>query len=117
MKTTLLALIPVLFAAAQAWAWDAKDYKKPSADELKKKLSSLQFSVTQKADTEPPFHNEYWHNKEDGIYVDVVSGEPLFSSVDKYDSGTGWPSFTRPLKAENIVTKEDHGLMTSRTEV
>lgn len=94
-----------------------KNYERPSIEELKKKLTDLQFKVTQKDDTEPPFKNEYWDNKKPGIYVDIVSGEPLFSSLDKYDSGTGWPSFTRPLVAENIVTKEDRKLFSVRTEV
>ena len=100
-----------------AMAWQAKDFKKPDLADLKKKLSTKQYSVTQKSDTEAPFQNEYWHNKEDGIYVDVVSGEPLFSSQDKYDSGTGWPSFTRPLEKANLVEKTDHQMMSERTEV
>ena len=90
--------------------------KKDSA-ELAQKLTPLQFRVTQKEGTEPPFQNEYWDNKKPGIYVDVVSGEVLFSSVDKYDSGTGWPSFTRPLEESNIVTKSDRSLLMPRTEV
>jgi peptide methionine sulfoxide reductase msrA/msrB len=77
----------------------------------------MQYRVTQKEGTEPPFSNEYWDNKKEGIYVDVVSGEPLFSSRDKYDSGTGWPSFTRPLVPENIVERQDRSLFTVRTEV
>ena len=85
--------------------------------ELKKKLTSLQYKVTQESDTEPAFHNEYWDNKKTGIYVDVVSGEPLFTSLDKFDSGTGWPSFSKPLKSENIVDKEDSSLFVKRTEV
>jgi methionine-R-sulfoxide reductase len=92
-------------------------YVKPSETELKKKLTPLQFEVTQNADTESPFRNEYWDNHRAGIYVDVVSGEPLFSSLDKYDSGTGWPSFTKPLEPANIVTKSDRSLLTVRTEV
>lgn len=93
------------------------DFKKPSDAELKKKLTPLQYEVTQHEGTEPPFRNEYWDNKEPGIYVDVVSGEPLFSSLDKYDSGTGWPSFTRPLEPANVTTKTDRKLFFSRTEV
>lgn len=93
------------------------DYKKPSKEELKKKLTPLQFKVTQEEGTEPAFHNEYWDNKKAGIYVDIVSGEPLFSSLDKYDSGTGWPSFTRPLEPGNIMEKEDRSFFTTRTEV
>ena len=92
-------------------------YMKPSMEELKKNLTPLQYKVTQKDGTEPAFNNEYWDNKEPGIYVDIVSGEPLFSSLDKYDSGTGWPSFTKPLVANNIVEKEDRGLFMKRTEV
>ena len=80
-------------------------------------MSQMQYEVTQKEGTEPPFQNEYHDNKKEGIYVDIVSGEPLFSSLDKYDSGTGWPSFTRPLEPGNIVEKEDKGLFMKRTEV
>jgi peptide methionine sulfoxide reductase msrA/msrB len=92
-------------------------YGKPAPEELKKKLTALQYKVTQEEGTEPPFNNEFWDNKKDGLYVDVVSGEPLFSSLDKYDSGTGWPSFTRPLEPGNIVEKEDRKLFSRRTEV
>ena len=92
-------------------------YTKPSAEVLKKKLTPMQFKVTQKKGTEPAFDNAYWNNKHEGIYVDIVSGEPLFSSKDKYDSGTGWPSFTRPLEPGNIVEKQDNTLFTTRTEV
>lgn len=90
---------------------------KPDDNALRAKLTPLQYKVTQKEGTEPPFQNEYWDNKQDGLYVDIVSGEVLFSSKDKYDSGTGWPSFTRPLKPENIVEREDRGLFSVRTEV
>ena len=92
-------------------------YLKPGDEELKRKLTPLQYKVTRHEGTEPPFNNEYWDNKQEGIYVDIVSGEPLFSSLDKYDSGTGWPSFTRPLAPENIVEKQDRSLFTVRTEV
>lgn len=92
-------------------------FKKPSDAELKAKLTPLQYKVTQREGTEAPFQNEYWDNHEPGIYVDVVSGEPLFSSLDKYDSGTGWPSFTRPLESSNITTKTDRHLLMTRTEV
>ncbi len=92
-------------------------YKKPSSRELRSTLTELQYKVTQKEGTEPAFRNEYWDNKADGIYVDIVSGEPLFSSRDKFKSGTGWPSFVRPLTQENIVEKEDRGLFSVRTEV
>ena len=91
--------------------------KKPSEAELRKKLTPVQYEVTQKEGTEPPFHNAYWDNHEAGIYVDVVSGEPLFSSVDKFESGTGWPSFTRPLEKDNVLTKSDSSLLMERTEV
>ncbi|MFP3868311.1 MAG: peptide-methionine (R)-S-oxide reductase MsrB [Desulfobacteraceae bacterium] len=92
-------------------------YVRPSDEELRQRLTPLQYQVTQQEGTEPPFQNQYWDNKKAGIYVDVVSGEPLFSSLDKYDSGTGWPSFIRPLEPGNIVEKEDRGLFTVRTEV
>lgn len=88
-----------------------------SAADLKSRLTPLQYKVTQEDGTEPPFNNAYWDNKRPGIYVDIVSGEPLFSSTDKYDSKTGWPSFTRPLVKENIVEKEDRSLFSVRTEV
>jgi peptide methionine sulfoxide reductase msrA/msrB len=94
-----------------------KKYSKPSEEELKKELTPLQYKVTQKEGTEPPFNNEYWDNKKEGIYVDIVSGEPLFSSLDKYNSGTGWPSFFKPLEPQNIVEKEDRGFFMVRTEV
>jgi peptide methionine sulfoxide reductase msrA/msrB len=90
---------------------------KPDTNTLKKTLSSLQYDVTQQCGTEPPFMNEYWNNHREGIYVDVVSGEPLFSSLDKFDSGTGWPSFTKPLEPGNVTEKEDRSLMSARTEV
>jgi len=92
-------------------------YAKPGTEALRRELTPLQFKVTQEEGTEPPFNNEYWDNKRHGIYVDIVSGEPLFSSLDKYDSGTGWPSFTKPLAPENIVEKIDKGLFMTRTEV
>lgn len=92
-------------------------YHKPGQAELMRALTPLQFTVTQREGTESPFHNDYWDNHEPGIYVDVVSGEPLFSSLDKYESGTGWPAFTRPLEGANIVTRTDRKLLVSRTEV
>ncbi|HEX9654149.1 MAG TPA: peptide-methionine (R)-S-oxide reductase MsrB [bacterium] len=92
-------------------------YTKPSDDVLQKKLTKLQYEVTQHEGTERPFQNEYWDNKKEGIYVDIVSGEPLFSSTHKFDSGTGWPSFTRPLEPDNIVEKVDDKLFMARTEV
>jgi methionine-R-sulfoxide reductase len=93
-------------------------YSKPSDEYLRKTLSPMQYKVTQQSGTEPAFNNEYWDNKREGIYVDIVSGEPLFSSLDKYDSGTGWPSFTKPLEPENIVEKKDRTFFfIVRTEV
>ncbi|MHB8910054.1 MAG: peptide-methionine (R)-S-oxide reductase MsrB [Syntrophales bacterium] len=94
-----------------------KAYVKPDDATLRKELTPLQYKVTQQEGTEPPFQNEYDTNKREGIYVDIVSGESLFSSLDKFDSGTGWPSFTKPLEPGNIVEKEDRGLFTRRTEV
>jgi len=95
---------------------DYSDYKKPPKEELRKMLSPEEYKATQEEGTEPAFKNEYWDEKREGIYVDIVSGEPLFSSHDKFDSGTGWPSFTRSLEAENIETKKEPGLF-GRTEV
>ena len=98
-------------------AGDPPTYTKPVEDVLRGQLTPLQFKVTQQDGTEPPFDNEYWDNKGEGIYVDVVSGEPLFSSRDKFNSGTGWPSFTQPLLADHVVEKEDRSLLMARTEV
>ena len=94
-----------------------QEFNKPDQATLKNKLTPEQYQVTQKEGTEPPFQNEYWDNKREGIYVDIVSGEPLFSSTDKYDSGTGWPSFIRPLEPGNIVEREDRHLFMKRIEV
>jgi len=94
-----------------------QEYSKPDEADLRKKILPLQFEVTQKNGTEPAFKNLYWDNKKEGIYVDIVSGEPLFSSLDKYDSGTGWPSFTKPLEPKHIVEKDDRTLFMQRTEV
>ena len=91
--------------------------QKKNPAELLEKLTPLQYKVTQQEGTEPPFQNEYWDNKRPGIYVDVVSGEPLFSSLDKFDSGTGWPSFTRPLAPASVVEKTDRSFFMTRTEV
>ena len=96
---------------------DGMAYLKPDDATLKKKLTPLQYEVTQKSGTERPFQNEYWDNHKEGIYVDIVSGEPLFSSVEKFESGTGWPSFTKPLEPGNIVEKEDRSLFMKRVEV
>jgi methionine-R-sulfoxide reductase len=121
---TTLSLAGILPVLAQAPARMTRGehkvtetFKKPSDPELKQKLTPIQYKVTQHEATEPPFQNEYWNNHEAGIYVDVVSGEPLFSSLDKFDSGTGWPSFTRPLAPENVKTKTDRQLFMTRTEV
>jgi peptide-methionine (R)-S-oxide reductase len=111
----LLALAIATIAAAKGGSM--KDFKKPNDAELKSKLSPIQYQVTQHEGTEPPFKNEYWDNHKAGIYVDVVSGEVLFSSLDKFESGTGWPSFTKPLEPANVVTKTDRKFFMSRTEV
>jgi methionine-R-sulfoxide reductase len=111
-KAKLLSSAQVTFKEVKM-----KNFTKPSDAELRQRLSAEQYQVTQHEGTEPPFRNEYWDNKKSGIYVDVVSGEPLFSSLDKYDSGTGWPSFTQPLEPENITTRTDHKLWMARTEV
>ncbi len=113
MVTIFVAILVQTMGLAHA----APEYKKMDSNELKKKLTARQFEVTQKEGTEPPFQNEYWDNHKPGIYVDIVSGEPLFSSLDKFDSGTGWPSFTKPLVPENVVTKTDKKLFAERTEV
>ncbi len=119
MRRLAVALL-VLAAAgahAQGKGWDAVTFKKPDDAALQKSLTPMQYRVTQHEGTEPPFNNEYWDDHRPGIYVDVVSGEPLFSSLDKYDSGTGWPSFTRPLEAGNLHEHEDRRLFSVRTEV
>lgn len=96
---------------------DTTNYKKPDAAELKKQLTPEQFAVTQQAATEMPFHNEYWDKHDQGIYVDIVSGHPLFTSLDKFDSGCGWPSFSKPLSATDVVEKMDSSYGMDRTEV
>jgi len=126
MKSPIIWALPALMLAATSSETSSaqnpapaskQTWTRPSDAELKKKLTPLQFSVTRREDTETPFRNEYWDNHEPGIYVDIVSGEPLFSSLDKYDSGTGWPSFTRPLEPANVKTKTDYKLLYPRTEV
>ncbi len=104
-------------AQTHAMGWNPVTYTKPGDAELKQRLTSEQYQVTQHEGTERPFSNAYWDNHEAGIYVDVVSGEPLFSSLDKFDSRTGWPSFTRPLEPGNLQTRSDHQLAADRTEV
>jgi peptide-methionine (R)-S-oxide reductase len=112
-----MAVVIALLLGGHALAWNGSAYHKPGAAELKKQLNPEQYQITQEDGTEAPFHNPYWHNEKAGIYVDVVSGEPLFSSLDKFDSGTGWPSFTRPLDPANVVTHSDRSLGMVRTEV
>src|SRR6059036_1541277 len=105
-------------AATPRWeGGDMKEYTKPSEDDLRKRLTPVQYQVTQREGTEPAFRNEYWDNHRHGLYVDVVSGEPLFSSLDKFDSGTGWPSFTRPLEPDNVSARDDRTFFMKRTEV
>jgi methionine-R-sulfoxide reductase len=105
----------VSFVSSVSFGW--KPTAKPSDADLKKKLTPIQYEVTQKSGTEAPFKNDYWDNHRDGIYVDVASGEPLFSSRDKFESGTGWPSFTKPMEKSNLTEKEDRHLFSVRTEV
>ncbi len=103
--------------AAPSGSGTARNYVKPPDAVLKERLSSEQYDVTQHEGTEPPFHNEFWNNHEAGLYVDVVTGEPLFSSTDKFESGTGWPSFTKPVDPAHLVSNDDATLGMSRTEV
>ncbi len=114
-RTTLALAAVVATAGCDARAQATRG--NPSDAELRKRLTEIQYEVTQHDATEPPFRNAFWDNHEAGIYVDIVSGEPLFSSLDKYESGTGWPSFTRPLEPRNIATRSDHQLIEDRTEV
>ena len=102
---------------SQLITFNPENYVKPSKSDLKQRLTELQYEVTQEEGTERPFNNAYWDNKKQGIYVDIVSGEPLFSSTDKYDSGTGWPSFTKPIDGIEIVEKVDRKLFMKRVEV
>ena len=115
MKRYLILVL--LMYAGHAMSWEATNFVKPGKAELEKKLTAEQFQVTQEDGTERAFRNVYWDNHREGIYVDIVSGEPLFSSRDKYESGTGWPSFTRPLEAGNVVEKQDRSWFMVRTEV
>ncbi len=112
-----LLLGVALVVGPQGSKGSAVDSRKPGDDELRKRLTPLQYQVTQLDGTEPPFRNEYWNEHREGIYVDVVSGEPLFSSRDKFESGTGWPSFTRPIADAAVTTRTDHKLAVPRTEV
>jgi methionine-R-sulfoxide reductase len=113
LTAVLVMTSPILVSAKEKYM----DFKKPSKEELKKKLTPEQYSCTQEEGTERPFQNKYWNNHEPGIYIDVVSGEPLFSSTDKFDSGTGWPSFTKPIEENHVTTKSDDSLLMERTEV
>lgn len=115
MEGKILIGVGIMIGTLAYGNW--QNFKKPTDNELKSKLTPIQYAVTQKNATEPAFNNEYENNKKAGIYVDIVSGEPLFSSKDKFDSGTGWPSFTKPLVPENIVLKKDFKLIWPRTEV
>jgi len=127
LRTTVGLFVGALLFAAVSWSIAQEtgtvkpaathEVKKMSDDELRKKLTPLQYKVTQEGGTERAFQNEYWDNHRDGIYVDIVSGEPLFASVHKFESGTGWPSFYRPLVEENIVEKRDRSWFMVRTEV
>lgn len=112
----LLLMLSLLLTGANAMS-EPNTYKKPTQEELKKRLTPEQYSCTQEEGTERPFQNSYWDNKKDGIYVDVVTGEPLFSSLDKYDSGSGWPSFTKPIEDNHLALKVDKKLGVERTEV
>jgi len=111
----LLTLAGILLGFAFSAA--AGDFVKPDRNELKQSLTAMQYAVTQDDKTEPPYRNRYWNSKAPGIYVDIVSGEALFSSLDKYDSGTGWPSFTRPLETQSIIERDDYKLWMKRIEV
>jgi methionine-R-sulfoxide reductase len=115
--TTFIGLCCLLATAFASAAFDPDHYTKPSDIELKTKLTPLQYKVTQQKGTETAYDNPYWDNHEPGLYVDIVSGEPLYSSIDKYDSKTGWPSFTKPLDSDNVVLKPDNGWFIKRTEV
>jgi peptide methionine sulfoxide reductase msrA/msrB len=121
MMTAAAAMLALASIGAPARAADQEktvsEYKKPSEDELRKRLTPEQFAVVCNADTEPAFQNAFWNNHEPGIYVDIASGEPLFSSLDKFDSGTGWPSFTKPIDPANVVSKSDRQFGMERVEV
>lgn len=117
MPVVIIVFIILANLVPSAWAWEASRFVKPDDATLETKLSPLQYYVTQEDGTEKPFDNLYWNETRDGIYVDVISGEPLFSSRDKYKSGTGWPSFIRPLTPAHIVEKPDNFLFIERTEL
>jgi methionine-R-sulfoxide reductase len=113
----LLFALAITLLALSFGRVGAQDFVKPDDNELRQTLSKMQYAVTQQDKTEPPYRNRYWNAKDPGIYVDIVSGEPLFSSLDKYDSGTGWPSFTQPLAKQSIVERDDWKLFVKRIEV
>jgi len=125
MQYSILILTLLIFGSLSAHAENTSmadmntntNWQRPSDSVLKAQLNPMQYKVAREDGTEPPFKNEFWDNKQAGIYVDIVSGEPLFSSTDKFDSGTGWPSFTQPLVTENIIKKTDNSWFSSRTEV
>lgn len=118
-RTALISI--VVTVAAGAWTTlqgsDGTAFQRPDDTELRRQLTPMQYKVTQQNGTEPPFQNAYWDNHQAGLYVDIVSGEPLFSSLDKYESGTGWPSFTKPIAPGNIRTRVDRGFFHERIEV
>lgn len=117
MKRIIKGLLFFFIGVFSLVAYADPAYNRPSDAVIKQKLSTIQYNVTQQQGTEPPYNNAYWNNEDEGIYVDVVTGEPLFISLDKYDSKTGWPSFTKPLEPGNIAYKEDNSMFTTRTEV
>ena len=116
IRSLLLTMVSVFMLSTSLGAQE-NQYLRPSDSELKQQLSDMQYHVTQQCGTEPPFQNAYWDNHAPGIYVDVATGEPLFSSRDKFDSGTGWPSFTRPIEKQNVTEHQDRSLFMLRTEV
>lgn len=118
MKQILVLFITLLFPFTLiAEEQSMSNWQRPTDMELERQLTPLQFKITRKNGTEPPYKNDYWDNKKEGIYVDVISGEPLFSSTDKFESGTGWPSFTQPLVSENVVEKDDSSFFMRRVEL
>src|SRR5258708_38383796 len=118
MKYQIAVTLSVLVIAISTTTTAADNhYQKPSDIILKQRLTPMQYDVTQHQGTEPPYNNAYWHNDKPGIYVDIVTGEPLFSSIDKYDSKTGWPSFTKPIEPNNIVLNPDNSMLMTRIEV
>jgi peptide-methionine (R)-S-oxide reductase len=117
MKMTTLTACAILSLTNVCFAETLPTFSRPNDTQIHQKLNALQYFVTQQRGTEPAYHNAFWDNKKPGIYVDIVTGEPLFSSLDKYDSQTGWPSFTKPLEPGNVIYRDDNDLLSSRTEV